>query len=53
MAGDDEAGDNRDCDRDGRCGLAIALDIARSHGGGISVGDCKAGGLRATVKVPV
>jgi two-component system, OmpR family, osmolarity sensor histidine kinase EnvZ len=34
-------------------GLAIALDIARSHGGDISLGDSKAGGLRATVRVPV
>ncbi|MGH6845524.1 MAG: sensor histidine kinase, partial [Methylocella sp.] len=34
-------------------GLAIARDIARSHGGGISLGDSKAGGLRATVRVPV
>ncbi len=34
-------------------GLAIALDIARSHGGGISLGESKAGGLRATVRVPV
>ncbi|MGH6841392.1 MAG: ATP-binding protein, partial [Methylocella sp.] len=34
-------------------GLAIALDIARSHGGNITLGDSKAGGLRATVRVPV
>ncbi|MCI0599219.1 MAG: ATP-binding protein [Beijerinckiaceae bacterium] len=34
-------------------GLAIARDIARSHGGEISLSDSKAGGLRATVKVPV
>jgi two-component system, OmpR family, osmolarity sensor histidine kinase EnvZ len=34
-------------------GLAIALDIARSHGGDISLSDSKAGGLRATVRVPV
>jgi two-component system, OmpR family, osmolarity sensor histidine kinase EnvZ len=34
-------------------GLAIARDIARSHGGDISLGDSKAGGLRATVRVPV
>ena len=33
-------------------GLAIALDIARSHGGDITLGD-SAGGLRATVRVPV
>jgi two-component system, OmpR family, osmolarity sensor histidine kinase EnvZ len=34
-------------------GLAIARDIARSHGGDITLGDSKAGGLRATVRVPV
>jgi two-component system osmolarity sensor histidine kinase EnvZ len=34
-------------------GLAIALDIARSHGGDISLDDSPAGGLRATVRVPV
>ncbi len=34
-------------------GLAIARDIARSHGGDISLSDSKAGGLRATVRVPV
>ena len=34
-------------------GLAIALDIARSHGGDITLGDSKAGGLRATVRLPV
>jgi len=34
-------------------GLAIALDIARSHGGDITLGDSRAGGLRATVRVPV
>jgi two-component system osmolarity sensor histidine kinase EnvZ len=34
-------------------GLAIALDIARSHGGDITLGESKAGGLRATVRVPV
>jgi two-component system, OmpR family, osmolarity sensor histidine kinase EnvZ len=34
-------------------GLAIARDIARSHGGEISLSDSKAGGLRATVRVPV
>lgn len=34
-------------------GLAIARDIARSHGGDISLTDSPAGGLRATVRVPV
>ena len=34
-------------------GLAIALDIARSHGGDITLGESKAGGLWATVRVPV
>ncbi|HWX14476.1 MAG TPA: ATP-binding protein [Methylocella sp.] len=34
-------------------GLAIARDIARSHGGDISLTNSKAGGLRATVRVPV
>ncbi|MGI8526329.1 MAG: ATP-binding protein [Pseudolabrys sp.] len=34
-------------------GLAIARDIARSHGGDITLGDSSMGGLRATVRVPV
>ena len=34
-------------------GLAIARDIARSHGGDITLADSLAGGLRATVRVPV
>lgn len=34
-------------------GLAIARDIARSHGGDIFLSDSKAGGLRATVRVPM
>jgi two-component system osmolarity sensor histidine kinase EnvZ len=34
-------------------GLAIARDIARSHGGEIMLGDSPQGGLRATVRVPV
>ena len=34
-------------------GLAIARDIARSHGGDINLGDSPRGGLRATVRVPV
>ncbi len=34
-------------------GLSIARDIARSHGGDISLGDSPMGGLRASVRVPV
>src|SRR5258708_39883341 len=34
-------------------GLAIARDIARAHGGDISLGDSPLGGLRATIRVPV
>jgi len=34
-------------------GLAIARDIARSHGGDITLGDSPLGGLRVTVRVPV
>ena len=34
-------------------GLAITRDIARSHGGDITLGDSPLGGLRATVRVPV
>jgi two-component system osmolarity sensor histidine kinase EnvZ len=33
-------------------GLPIARDIARSHGGDITLGDSPLGGLRATVAVP-
>lgn len=33
-------------------GLSIARDIARSHGGDITLGDSPMGGLRATVRVP-
>ncbi|MFO1185139.1 MAG: ATP-binding protein [Bauldia sp.] len=33
-------------------GLSIALDIARSHGGGITLARAPLGGLRATVSVP-
>jgi two-component system osmolarity sensor histidine kinase EnvZ len=34
-------------------GLAIARDIARSHGGDIALGESSMGGLRAIVKVPL
>ena len=34
-------------------GLAIARDIARSHGGDIALGDSSMGGLRATMRVPL
>ena len=34
-------------------GLSIARDIARSHGGDISLGDSPLGGLRASVRLPV
>ena len=34
-------------------GLAIARDIARSHGGDIILSDSPLGGLRATVRVPI
>ncbi len=34
-------------------GLSIARDIARSHGGDITLGDSAMGGLRASVRVPV
>lgn len=33
-------------------GLAIVRDIARSHGGNITLGDSPLGGLRATVRLP-
>jgi two-component system osmolarity sensor histidine kinase EnvZ len=34
-------------------GLAIARDIARSHGGDVSLGTSAMGGLRASVRIPV
>ncbi|MGV3550112.1 ATP-binding protein [Rhizobium sp.] len=34
-------------------GLAIARDIARGHGGDVTLGESPMGGLRATVRVPV
>ena len=34
-------------------GLAIARDIAKSHGGDITLGESSMGGLRATVRVPL
>jgi two-component system, OmpR family, osmolarity sensor histidine kinase EnvZ len=34
-------------------GLAIARDIARAHGGDITLGESPLGGLRASVRVPV
>ena len=33
-------------------GLAIARDIARNHGGDITLGVAALGGLRATVRIP-
>jgi two-component system osmolarity sensor histidine kinase EnvZ len=34
-------------------GLAIARDIARSHGGDIGLSESSMGGLRATIRVPL
>ena len=34
-------------------GLAIARDIARSHGGDITLSDSPMGGLRAVIRIPV
>ena len=34
-------------------GLAIARDIARAHGGDLTLGKSTAGGLRATIRLPV
>ena len=45
-------GRNQDTGNTG-LGLAIARDIARSHGGDISLGESSMGGLRASVRVPL
>jgi two-component system osmolarity sensor histidine kinase EnvZ len=46
--------DARNQDEGGRgLGLAIARDIARSHGGDIALGDSPQGGLPTAVRVPV
>jgi two-component system osmolarity sensor histidine kinase EnvZ len=34
-------------------GLAIARDIARAHGGDITLGASPMGGLRASVRIPI
>jgi len=43
---------NRDSGGTG-LGLAIARDVARGHGGDITLGESALGGLRATVRMPV
>lgn len=46
--------DSRNPDRAGvGLGLAIARDVARSHGGDIELGRSPLGGLRATIRIPV
>ncbi|GHD11683.1 two-component sensor histidine kinase [Tianweitania populi] len=43
----------RNLDKSGTgLGLSIARDIARSHGGDVTLGDSPMGGLRATIRVP-
>jgi two-component system osmolarity sensor histidine kinase EnvZ len=34
-------------------GLAIARDVARAHGGDVTLGDSRLGGLRAVIRLPV
>jgi two-component system osmolarity sensor histidine kinase EnvZ len=34
-------------------GLAIARDIAKSHGGSVTLGESSMGGLRAVISVPL
>jgi two-component system osmolarity sensor histidine kinase EnvZ len=43
---------NQDAGNSG-LGLAIARDIARSHGGDVALGSSSMGGLRATIRVPL
>jgi len=46
--------DSRNQDQGGTgLGLAITRDIARSHGGDVTLGNSPMGGLRATVRIPV
>jgi two-component system, OmpR family, osmolarity sensor histidine kinase EnvZ len=47
-----DAARNQDTGHSG-LGLAIARDIARSHGGDISLGQSSIGGLRAVIRVPL
>lgn len=44
---------NQDDEGGAGLGLAIARDIARSHGGDITLGESPLGGLRASVRVPI
>ncbi len=46
-----DAARNQDASGTG-LGLSIARDIARSHGGDITLGDSPMGGLRAIIRVP-